>query len=51
VLDVVGEFDDAGGGSLVLDNPEIDHLDAFASLLELVEATRTPTRAQPDLAG
>jgi hypothetical protein len=37
VLEVVGEFDDSGGASLGLDNPEIDRLDAFASLLEFVE--------------
>jgi hypothetical protein len=45
VLDVVGGFDDCGGASLGLDNPEIDRVDAFALLLELVEATPYTVRA------
>src|SRR5207342_1461434 len=45
VLDVVGEFDDCGGASLGVDHPEIDRLDAFESLLELVEADPYTVRA------
>jgi DNA polymerase (family X) len=51
VLDVVGEFDDSDGASLGLDNPEIDRLDAFASLLELVEANPYTVRAYRRAAG
>jgi len=45
VLDVVGEFDDSGGASLGLDNPEIDRLEGSRRRLELVEANPYTVRA------
>ena len=51
VLDVGGEFDDSGGASLGLDNPQVDCVDVFASLLELVEANPYTVRAYRRAAG